>query len=91
MPDIMAYSKKKNWLYLIQASKSISIMSEERIFELKKALKKCKAALIFVTAFTSKTDFKKNATEIGWESEVWTADNPDHLIHFNGHKFLGPM
>ncbi|MBS1775349.1 MAG: hypothetical protein JSS64_03610, partial [Bacteroidetes bacterium] len=21
--------------------------------------------------------------------EVWIADNPDHLIHFNGHKFLG--
>ncbi len=65
-------------------------MSEERILELKKALKDCAANLIFVTAFTSKTDFRKNINNIGWETEVWTADNPDHLVHFNGSKFLGP-
>ena len=23
-------------------------------------------------------------------AEVWIADNPDHLIHFDGDKFLGP-
>jgi hypothetical protein len=91
LPDIVAYDKKKNWLYLIEAFYSSGPMSEERIFELKKALKNCSAALIFITAFTSKNDFKKNATEIGWESEVWTADNPEHLIHFDGYKFLGPM
>jgi BsuBI/PstI restriction endonuclease domain/BsuBI/PstI restriction endonuclease HTH domain len=91
LPDIVAYDSKKNWLYLIEAFYSTGSMSEERIFELKKSLKKCKADLIFITAFTSKSDFKNNATEIGWESEVWTADSPDHMIHFNGHKFLGPM
>lgn len=90
LPDIVAYDKDKNWLYLIEAFYSSGLMSEERIFELKKALKKCKTGLIFITAFTSKNDFKKNATVIGWETEVWTADNPDHLVHFNGHKFLGP-
>ena len=91
LPDIVAYDKEQNWLYLIEAFYSSGPMNEERIYELKKALKKCKADLIFITAFTSKNDFKKNAAEIGWESEVWTADNPEHLIHFNGHKFLGPM
>jgi len=91
LPDIIAYDKTKNWLYLIEAFYSSGPMSEERIFELKKGLKNCTAGLIFITAFTSKNDFKKNATEIGWETEVWTADNPDHLVHFNGHKFLGPM
>ena len=91
LPDIVAYDSKKNRLYLIEAFYSSGPMSEERIFELNKALKKCKASLIFITAFTSKTDYIKNADDIGWESEVWTADNPDHLIHFNGHKFLGAM
>ena len=28
--------------------------------------------------------------EIAWETEVWIADNPDHMVHFNGDKFLGP-
>jgi hypothetical protein len=90
LPDIVAYNQEKNWLFLIEAFFTSGPMSEERILELKKALKDCKADLIFVTAFTSKNDFKRNVTDIGWESEVWTADNPDHLIHFNGDKFLGP-
>ena len=28
--------------------------------------------------------------EIAWETEVWVADAPSHLIHFNGLRFLGP-
>ncbi len=90
LPDIVAYDEKRNWLYLIEAFYSSGPMSEPRIFELKKSLKDCTAYLIFVTAFISKSKFKENAADIGWESEVWTADNPDHLIHFNGDKFLGP-
>lgn len=90
LPDIVAYNSEKNWLYLIEAFHSSGPMSEQRIFELKKELQNCSADLIFVTAFISKSIFKKNVSEIGWESEVWTADNPDHLIHFNGGKFLGP-
>jgi type II restriction enzyme len=91
LPDIVAYDKKKNWLFLIEAFYSSGPMSEERMLELKKSLTNCKAGLIFVTAFISRSDFKKHVGEIGWESEVWTADNPDHLVHFNGGKFLGPM
>lgn len=90
LPDVVAYNKDKNWIFLIEAFFTSGPMSEERIFELKKSLKDCKADLIFITAFTSKTDFRKNIVDIGWETEVWTADNPDHLVHFNGGKFFGP-
>lgn len=90
LPDIVAYDATKNWLYLIEVVYSSGPMSEERVFELKKLLIKCTAELIFVTAFTSRADFKKYLLDIAWESEVWTADNPEHLIHFNGGKFLGP-
>lgn len=90
LPDIVAYNQEKNWLFLIEAFFTSGPMSEERILELKKALKDCKADLIFITAFTSKNDFRKNIKDIGWETEVWTADNPEHVIHFNGGKFFGP-
>jgi BsuBI/PstI restriction endonuclease domain/BsuBI/PstI restriction endonuclease HTH domain len=90
LPDIIAYSKKKNWLYLIEAVHSNGPMSEIRVLELKKMLKPCKAELIFVTAFLTRDDFRKWIKDIAWETEVWMADQPDHLIHFNGHKFLGP-
>ena len=89
LPDIIAYSKKHNWLYLIEAVYSSGPMSETRVLELRKMLKKCKAELIFVTAFLTRTDFRKWQMDIAWETEVWTADHPDHLVHFNGHKFLG--
>jgi type II restriction enzyme len=89
LPDIVAYNKRSNWLYLIEAVYSSGPMSEARVFKLKRMLKDCTAELIFVTAFLTKTDFKKWMLDIAWETEVWTADNPDHLVHFNGHKFLG--
>lgn len=90
LPDIVAYNEDKNWIFLIEAFFTSGPMSEERILELKKSLKNCTGDLIFITAFTSKVDFRKNIADIGWETEVWTADNPDHLVHFNGGKFLGP-
>ena len=89
LPDIIAYSKKHNWLYLIEAVYSSGPMSETRVLELRKMLKDCKAELIFVTAFLTRNDFRKWQMDIAWETEVWTADHPDHLVHFNGHKFLG--
>jgi type II restriction enzyme len=90
LPDIVAYNREKNWLFLIEAYHTSGPMSEARILELKKSLTNCKCDFIFVTAFISRKVFKGVATDIGWESEVWTADVPDHLIHFNGGKFLGP-
>lgn len=64
-------------------------MSETRVLELKKMLKDCKAELIFVTSFLTRAEFKKWMLDIAWGTEVWIAENPDHLVHFNGHKFLG--
>jgi len=89
LPDIIAYSKKNNWLYLIEAVHNSGPMSETRVFELKKMLSNCTAELIFVTSFLTRTEFRKWTMDIAWETEVWIADNPDHLIHFNGCKFLG--
>ncbi|MCL2600896.1 MAG: hypothetical protein FWD88_06920 [Treponema sp.] len=90
LPDVVAYSPVKNWLFLVEAVHSTGSMSETRVYELKKLLKDCSAGLIFVTAFLKRDDFRKWSADIAWETEVWIADNPDHLIHFNGGKFLGP-
>ena len=89
LPDIIGFSKKNNWLYLVEAVHSSGPMSEIRVLQLKKLLSTCVAELIFVTAFLTRGDFKKWMLDVAWETEVWIADNPDHLIHFNGHKFLG--
>ncbi len=90
LPDVLAYSKKKNWLYLIEAVYSSGPISPVRMIELQKLTKDCSADLIFVTAFLDRSTFRKFSSDIAWESEVWVADNPDHLVHFNGSKFFGP-
>jgi len=90
LPDIIAYNSVNNWIYLVEAVHSSGAISEVRLLELQELTKNCVAEIIYVTAFLNRTEFKKWVSEIAWETEVWIADNPDHLIHFNGHKFLGP-
>ena len=88
LPDIVAYSQRKNLLFLIEAVHSTGPMSDVRVLKLKRQLTECTAYPIFVTAFIDKKIFRKWVMEIAWESEVWIADNPDHMVHFNGNKFL---
>ena len=88
LPDIVAFCKERNLLFLIEAVHSAGPMSEIRVRKLKSQLKKCTAIPVFVTTFLNKKEFRKWVTEIAWETEVWIADNPEHMIHFNGYKFL---
>jgi type II restriction enzyme len=90
LPDVIAYSASKNWLYLIEAVHSSGPINEIRLLQLQKLTKECAANIIYVTAFLSRQKFRQFISEIAWETEVWIADNPDHLVHFNGDKFLGP-
>ncbi|RUS95524.1 type II restriction endonuclease BsuBI [Dulcicalothrix desertica PCC 7102] len=90
LPDIIAYSLERNWLYLIEAVHTSGAISPVRLLELKKLTEQCEANIIFVTAFLDRTTFRQFSPDIAWETEVWIADAPDHIIHFNGDKFMGP-
>ncbi|MBU0691154.1 restriction endonuclease [bacterium] len=90
LPDVIAFSKNKNWLYLIEAVHSANPISAERHFKLKQLTSKCTAGLIYITAFNDKKSFRRFAADISWETEVWIASDPDHVIHFDGERFLGP-
>lgn len=90
LPDVVLYHRSRNWLFLIEAVTSHGPVSAKRHAELEAMLKNCPADRVYVTAFMDFTAFKKYASEIVWESEVWIAESPDHMIHFNGDKFLGP-
>lgn len=90
LPDVVFYDKGRNWLFLIEAVTSHGPVSAKRHAELEAVLRDCPAGRVYVTAFMDFSAFKKYASDIVWESEVWIAGFPDHLIHFNGDKFLGP-
>jgi hypothetical protein len=90
MPDVVIHDPKRNWLLLIEAVASAGPVDGKRRKELKDLFRGCISGLVFVTAFLSRDIMRAFLTQISWESEVWVADDPDHLIHFNGERFLGP-
>ena len=90
MPDIVIYDPNKNWLILIEAVTSHGPINPKRKIELEELFKECTAGLVFVTTFLTRRMMVKYLSEIAWETEVWIAESPDHMIHFNGERFLGP-
>ena len=90
MPDIVVHHIKKNWLVLIEAVTSHGPVNPKRRQELKMLFAGSSAGLVFVTAFMDRHAMLKYLNDISWETEVWIADSPTHLIHFNGERFLGP-
>jgi len=90
IPDVIVHYTAKNWLLLIEAVTSAGPVDGKRRKELKDLFVGCKAGLVFVTAFENRRTMQSFVSHIAWESEVWIAEDPDHMIHFNGDRFLGP-
>jgi hypothetical protein len=90
MPDIVVHDLEKNWLFLIEAVISRGPVSPKRRQELKELFAGSKVGIIYVTAFLDRRTMIKYLDDIAWETEVWIAESPTHLIHFNGARLLGP-
>lgn len=90
MPDVVLYSPTKNWIFFVEAVTSVGPMSPKRLLELNEMTANVKAGIIYVTAFPDRKTFQKFFSELAWETEVWLSNAPDHMIHLNGDKFLGP-
>ncbi len=90
MPDVVLYYPKREWLLLVESVTSHGPVDGKRHKELARLFAKSKAGLVYATAFPSRAIMARYLGEIAWETEVWCADAPSHLIHFNGERFLGP-
>ena len=90
MPDVVLYREDKDWLYFVESVASVGPMDPKRILEIMEMTKGVTAGKIFVTAFLDLKTYKRFSEELAWETEVWIAEMPDHMIHLNGDKFLGP-
>jgi adenine-specific DNA-methyltransferase len=90
MPDVVIHDQQRDWLVLIEAVTSHGAVNLKRRNELQQLFRMSQQGLVFVTAFPNRKQMTRYLAEISWETEVWIADQPDHLIHFNGDRFLGP-
>jgi len=90
MPDVVLYHAAKNRLLLIESATSHGPVDGKRHAELASLFAGSTAGLVYVTAFPNRATMARSLGEIAWETEVWVADAPSHLIHFDGECFLGP-
>lgn len=90
MPDLVVYMADRNWLILLEAASSHGPVDSKRRGELAALFEDSRAGLVYVSCFPDRAEFRKYVDKIAWESEVWCADHPTHLIHYNGERFLGP-
>ncbi len=90
MPDVVLHFLDRNWLLLIESVTSHGPVDGKRHDELARLFAGATAGLVYVTAFPDRATMARYLGDIAWETEVWVADAPSHLIHFNGVRFLGP-
>lgn len=90
MPDVVLLYEERNWLLLVESVTSHGPVDGKRHAELTQLFSGSKAGLVYVTAFPNRSVMARYLSEIAWETEVWVADAPSHLIHFDGEQFLGP-
>ena len=90
MPDVVLHDRGRDWLLLIEAVTSHGPIDGKRHDELAGLFAGSRAGLVYVTAFPDRAGMRRHVADIAWETEVWVAEAPSHLIHFNGERFLGP-
>lgn len=90
MPDVIFYIEEKQWVIFVESVTSHGPVDSKRLIEMNELFKEMPAYKIYISAFPNKQIMARYSTQIAWETEVWIADNPTHMIHFNGNKFLGP-
>lgn len=88
LPDIVVYDEERERLILCEAVTSHGPVSAKRLIELEEYLSSCRVPRMYVSAFESFAEFKRHAESIAWETEVWIAEAPEHMLHYNGEKFL---
>ncbi len=90
MPDVIVHHREKGWLVLIEAVTSHGPINPKRKGELQQIFAASAIGLVFVTAFLTRRAMARYLSELSWETEVWVAESPSHLVHFDGERFLGP-
>lgn len=90
MPDVVLYREDTDWIYFIESVTSVGPMDPKRILEISEMTANVSSGKIFVTAFLNFATYKKFSDSLAWETEVWIADMPEHMIHLNGDRFMGP-
>ena len=90
LPDVVLYVPEKKWLYFVECVTTVGPVDQKRVRDIENMTTGVDAGNVYVTAFPDFATYKKFSQDLAWETEVWIADAPEHMIHLNGDRFLGP-
>lgn len=90
MPDVVLYDAKRDWLLLMECATRKRLMDEDRVSELARLFSKAKPDLVYFTAFQNRSKMAEHPGFPTWGTHAWFAEEPEHMMHFNGSRFLGP-
>lgn len=90
MPDLVVYQASKNWLFLMEAASTHGPVDHIRYSELSRMFAGSSAGVVYVSCFPNRSIMRRFLGDLAWETEVWLASDPTHMIHLNGDRFLGP-
>lgn len=90
LPDLIAYDESNNRILFVEAYFSGGAFTIDKVNKIK-ALCQCQEGTeaAFITAFDTTKKMLKAYSEIAWDTEIWVAEEPTHLLHKNGDKFVG--
>lgn len=89
-PDLIVWMEDKGWLFLMEASSTHGPIDVIRKKDLGELFQGAKGHIVYVSCFPDRAVMRKYLTDLAWETEAWCAEDPDHMIHLDAHKFLGP-
>ena len=90
MPDLVVYQASSNWLFLMEAASTHGPVDHIRYSELSRMFAGSSSGIIYVSCFPNRSVMRRFLADLAWETEVWLASDPTHMIHLNGDRFLGP-
>lgn len=90
MPDLIFRDAARDWLFIVECASGKRLIDEMRLEELHRIFSQAKSGLVYVTAFPDRSAMASHPDHVAWGTHAWFADEPDHMIHFNGSRFLGP-
>jgi hypothetical protein len=87
LPDAVLHLPKRNLLILLTLNAPITTKQRNRI---ERWLAECMAKREYVSALSDWQALSRAGNSFAWDTHVWLAEEPEHMIHWNGEKFLGP-
>src|SRR6266516_4453739 len=83
-PSVVIYDRARRWLVLVDVAALRGQMTAQRCEALKQLFGGNGKRLVFVNAFASRRELQELLLEFPWWTSSWFADEPQHMIHFDG-------